>query len=113
MSELFLIQHQLGEGGNGVVFLAEKPSGSLVAIKAIRASGGEANIEAEFLVGTSLHHQNVGRCLSISKTPVVLPEASHLGPCRLLELEYYGGGTLFDMVCSGPLSENVCRFIFN
>jgi serine/threonine protein kinase len=35
----FSILQKLGEGGNGVVYLATTPSGSLCALKAIKGPG--------------------------------------------------------------------------
>jgi len=72
MSASFSITQKLDEGGNGLVYLATDPSGSAIAIKTFKSSENKAAAKQEFLVGNSLHHPNLGRCLGLIETPVVL-----------------------------------------
>ncbi|MBX3188331.1 MAG: protein kinase [Labilithrix sp.] len=97
----YVIEARAGEGGMGTVYRARDTSlGRLVALKVIRTGGEDgpaADVVARFLrearVGASLSHPNI----------VVVYEASAIGECPYLAMEWIDGTSLAHHMVKGTL----------
>ena len=104
------VVEELGSGGMGTVYLAEKDT-ERVALKVVHEHllaepGVFERFQREADVGKAIRHENVVRTLAVSMAETAT------GPAHFLVMEYVEGQTLRELLVElGTVPESLCRHI--